>query len=352
MEKLRFAIIGSGYRSLYYVRIALALPERFELLGMAVRREEKAAQIEKRFGIRTVRDGEELLAETPDFVVVAVDRKSNYGVCSSLIARGFAVLAETPPSDDAGELKSFWALLQEKNGKLQIAEQYFRYPSYAAKISVAASGLLGEIHAVTISALHEYHAFSIIRQLLGNGLCPVTIRAKRYTYPVTETDSRYGMIENGGVKDQDRVIASLEFADGKLAFYDFSGVQYHSWIRARHLNVQGTRGEIDDQTVSWVEEGGHPHSERLLCERREDGKGIDRVLLAGKVLYRNPFPDGLLTEDEAAIATLMSGMEEYLEQDREVYPNVFAFEDAYLTTQLNKALKTGEPALYKPQPWH
>ena len=109
---------------------------------------------------------------------------------------------------------------------------------------------------------------------------------------------------------------------------------------------------VNRESISWVEEGGHPHSERLLCERREDRKGIDRVLLAGKVLYRNPFPDGLLTEDEAAIATLMSGMEEYLEQDREVYPNVFAFEDAYLTTQMNKALKTGEPALYEPQPWH
>ena len=42
MAKLRFIVVGSGWRSLFYWRIAQALPERFELCAMLCRTEEKA----------------------------------------------------------------------------------------------------------------------------------------------------------------------------------------------------------------------------------------------------------------------------------------------------------------------
>ncbi|MBP5756050.1 MAG: hypothetical protein J6W39_00540 [Spirochaetales bacterium] len=41
MDKTRFIIVGSGWRSLYYVRIAKALPDRFELCAMLCRTEER-----------------------------------------------------------------------------------------------------------------------------------------------------------------------------------------------------------------------------------------------------------------------------------------------------------------------
>lgn len=37
MAKLRFLVVGSGWRSLFYVRIAQALPQQFELCAVLCR---------------------------------------------------------------------------------------------------------------------------------------------------------------------------------------------------------------------------------------------------------------------------------------------------------------------------
>ena len=42
MAKLRFVVVGSGWRSLFYWRVAQALPERFELCALLCRTPEKA----------------------------------------------------------------------------------------------------------------------------------------------------------------------------------------------------------------------------------------------------------------------------------------------------------------------
>ena len=45
MGKYRFVIVGTGWRAMYYVRIARALPDVFELCTMLSRSEEKAEMI-------------------------------------------------------------------------------------------------------------------------------------------------------------------------------------------------------------------------------------------------------------------------------------------------------------------
>ena len=42
MAKLRFVVVGSGWRSLFYWRIAQALPERFALCALLCRSEQSA----------------------------------------------------------------------------------------------------------------------------------------------------------------------------------------------------------------------------------------------------------------------------------------------------------------------
>ena len=41
MSKIRFGLIGSGWRAEFYIRIAKALPEMFDLAAVMIRSKEK-----------------------------------------------------------------------------------------------------------------------------------------------------------------------------------------------------------------------------------------------------------------------------------------------------------------------
>ena len=76
MGKYHFIIIGSGWRSLYYVRIAKAMSDILCLDAMYCRTQEKADKMAEEFGIHTTTSIEECVGYKPDFAVVAVNKTS------------------------------------------------------------------------------------------------------------------------------------------------------------------------------------------------------------------------------------------------------------------------------------
>ena len=120
MAKLRFIVVGSGWRSLFYWRIAQALPERFELCAMLCRTEEKAEKMHREYGVPVSTSAEQCIALHPDLVVVAVNKASIAAVSTEWLARGFAVLSETPAALNEDALCALWQL-HRQGAKLQIA---------------------------------------------------------------------------------------------------------------------------------------------------------------------------------------------------------------------------------------
>lgn len=110
MAKLRFIVVGSGWRSLFYWRIAQALPERFELCAMLCRTEEKAEKMHREYGVPVSTSAEQCIALHPDFVVVAVNKASIAAVSTEWLARDFAVLCETPAALEEDALRALWQL--------------------------------------------------------------------------------------------------------------------------------------------------------------------------------------------------------------------------------------------------
>ncbi|MBS5284135.1 MAG: Gfo/Idh/MocA family oxidoreductase [Clostridiales bacterium] len=348
MDALKVLVVGSGRRSLFYWRIAYAYPKYFQFLGMVCRTEEKAEKMQREYGIPALCSENRAAEMKPDVVVVAVNKASICTVAKSWLERGFAVLCETPAALNLEELEDLWRLRCENGIRLQVAEQYFRYPSYEACIAIAESGKIGMPYALELSAVHDYHAFSLIRKLLGTGFENATFFGKNYFFSVEETNSRYGEIKDGSVKKHRRTRVNIEFESGKVAFYDFDSIQYHSYIRSRHLRLQGEKGELDDGVLRWVDEKHQVHKAEIW-EKRTDN-GISEIRLENTKLYENPFTNPVLPQDETAIATLLFGMRKYIETGEEVYPLAEALQDAYFSILLKRAA-TGEIVQSETQLW-
>ena len=317
---IRFAVIGSGWRSLFYVRIARALPDMFELTALLCRGQEKADRIQKEYGIHTTTSEDEVIVSKPDFVVSAVNKSSMSDVVRYWAAKGIPVLSETPAGLDIDTLKAIRQDV-ENGARIQVAEQYFLYPSIKAAIDECKSGTIGAPVSLTISAMHDYHAASVIRRMLDIGLEDVTVTGKTFSMKVTDTRTRYEVLTEGRVVEKEEKHLIMEYADGKTAFYDFMSDQYRSPIRNRYINLRGTRGEIINDTVYYLDK--------------------DNLAACKKLDIKNPYGYAGLSEDEAAITGILLGMKEYVDKGKEVYPMNEALYDAYMGILMCEAGKPG-----------
>ena len=354
-KPLSFIIVGSGWRSLFYARIAKKYPKQFQLKYMLCRSQEKADKMATEHGIPTTTSIETCEEAKPDFVVIAVSKNSLCAETMKWARKGFAVLCETPAAGSIEELKELWDLTQ-RGAKIQIAEQYHRYPSMVAGLDAIEKGLLHDPYAVSLSMAHDYHGASLIRRMLQpdnpTNLKLEYLSGAQYTFPVTETDSRYGDITDGRVKSSTRSVITMGFAGGKVAFYDFDGTLYHSYIRTRHVNVQGKDGEWSDTMLRYVDEQHLPVTEQLKVWLDPRYACLETEELCRKSIEWSPIINMDNEQDEYAIATMMFDMGEYIRGGEEVYPMAEALEDAYLFLLIREAVAApGKNILPEKMPW-
>lgn len=365
MGPLSFVIVGSGWRSMFYVRIAKRFPELFSLKYLLCRTEEKAQRIAGEMGIPVTTSEQACVDEKPDFIVVAVSKASISQVTAHWTAMGFPVLCETPAAATVEELKELWRL-SEEGARIQVAEQYYRYPAMAAGLKFIEDGKLGEPDTVRLSVAHDYHGASLIRRMLHmRGPDPVSLIGRPSLLPVMQTDSRQGPITDGSVKEEKGKLIFMEFASGKTALYDFASIQYRSFIRCRHVNVQGQNGEWNDTVVRYAEPAGGGACEAALWKPEEQRlhfyldpyyKQLETPELQALAEHWNPFLQMENEQDEYAIATMMYDMREFLENEADGgrrYPLAEALEDAYLWILMQEAVaKPGEVIRSERMPWH
>lgn len=357
MGKIRFGLIGSGWRAEFYIRIAKALPDMFDLSAVLIRNKEKGDAFSEKFQVPVVNTLEEMLEKEPEFVVLAIKRGIVTDYLITLFEKGIPVLSETPPGEDEEALIKLWDAYKKYNGKIQVAEQYFLQPLYASWYKAICDGKLGEVQNINISALHGYHGTSIIRLFLGTGFANCKIYGKRYWFDVTETYGREGMCFDGEVVKCSRDRLTFEFENGKTAFFDFSDpAQYHSFIRTRQLGVQGTRGEIDDLTIRYLTKENIPVTQDL---RRID-LGVYgnqewshyAVMLGEEFLFRTPFTNARFNDDEIAVASCMVKMHEYVQDGKKFYGLADALQDMYLCLKMDEAMSKPLTVIEtQTQPW-
>jgi predicted dehydrogenase len=354
-EKIVFAIIGGGWRADFFLRIAQALPERFEVCGMVLRRDEARHEYHEKWGVSTFASLEELLrSEHPSFVVVSVPRSVAPDFIKLAVGNGLAVLTETPPADTVEELIELNELVAH-GATIQVAEQYHLQPQLRTQISIARSGLLGEVSQAQVSAAHDYHGVSLIRRFLGIGFEDAMITAHEFTSPVIMGPGRTGDPVEEETVIASQVIARLDFGD-RLGIYDFTGEQYRSWIRAPRIHVRGLRGEITNLHVAYLHDFRSPMAydiERVRAGENTnlEGNHLRGLRGGGEWLYRNEFEPARLFDDELAIASLLVGMYEHVNGGPDIYSLAEASQDQYLQLLIREAVASGQPVRTERQPW-
>lgn len=342
MERIRFAVAGCGWRALFYVRAAQLLPERFELTGVLCRTAERAQAFAAAHGVPAFAFLDDLLATRPSFVVSCVSKGSMTQTVIALLERGMPALSETPLATDMDALRALHAAAQRTGTPLALAEQYFLYPTHQARRAILDLGLLGDVTGCTLSMMHDYHAVSMLRRYLGEERGEVRIRARRIVSPIAVTGGRGGYVTGGEMGEEVRVLAEFAYADGRLGLYDFASVQYHSAIRSSHVRILGTRGEIFDDEVRYLDAENRPQYSRMEIRRDAISGAIRAVDFEGRRVYANPLrADVPMTEDEIAVCCVLLRMDAQLKTGEPVYPLAHGFLDSEAAIKLQRAAATG-----------
>lgn len=355
MSIIRFGIVGGGWRSLFFLRIARELPTRFQVEGMVVRSETRGKALEASWRVKTYRTLDELLhACVPRFVVVSVPQPVAPEILHTLAEHSIPALVETPPAPDLPGLIALHELTQ-RGTRIQVAEQYHLQPLHAARLTIAQSGKLGTVTQAQVSVAHEYHGISLLRKFLGSTFEPVTITAHSFTSPLVSGPDRSGPPAHEQIMPSRQVIAYLNFGD-KVGVYDFTGDQYFSWIRSSRLLVRGDRGEINNSQIRYLTDFRTPIVFDLIRQDAGEEGNLEgyyhKGILAGSEwVYQNPLVPARLSDDEIAVATCLLKMDEYVEGGSDFYSLAEAAQDQYISLMIERALTSAEAVSTTLQPW-
>ena len=353
----KIAVVGTGWRSEFYLRLAQLLPDEFELVGIVLRDPAKVSAIQQEWNVPTFLSIKELLAAVkPDFVIVAVPREVNPKIVSELVAADIKVLCETPPAADLDGLRKLW---QEVGSSqlVQVAEQYLLLPGHAARLSAIKTGTIGTPTSVQVSSTHDYHAVSIMRGMLGAGFGTATINASQFVAPLVDPLIRDAWSPDQSEKLAKTVLATIDFGDGLSGLYDFTDNQWHNQLRHRRIVIRGSKGEIvDNDLISLRSPTAIVESKFLRYQLGHDlnldGHDTEHISLNGEVIYQNPFVGLRLMDEEIAIATLMRKTAAWaLNSGPEPYSLAEASQDFLISMALEKSLQMGTSVQTSVESW-
>jgi predicted dehydrogenase len=351
-----FAIVGTGWRSRFFARIAATLPDRFRASGVVTRSSDRAEQVVAEWGVPAHTSVDDLLsADRPDFVIVSVPSAATPDVTRELAGRGIKVLAETPPAPDIEGLRALWSDVGA-TGLVQVAEQYLLMPGHAARLEVIRRGVIGEPTSVQVSSTHLYHAVSLIRGMLGVAYEPATVDAHAFAAPLVDPLTPAGWTRDDTPRPATTTLATIDFG-GRMGLYDFTDNQWWNPLRARRIVIRGSRGEIVDETVVRLHDPTTPVTSAIT--RRQTGldlnlEGLDlkHISFDGDVVYRNPFAGSGLSDDDIAVAAIVEATGVWAHGDGPApYPLAQACQDHLISLAIGQSIRAGASVTTAREAW-
>lgn len=352
-----FALVGTGWRSSVFLRMAELMPERFRATGVVARRPESGAAVEQDWGLPSFRTVDELLtAGRPDFVVVSVPWPVTPDLIRLLVGEGLPVLAETPPAPDLPGLHALWADVGD-TGLVQVAEQYPLMPLHAARLAIVESGAIGTPSSVLVSSTHLYHAVALMRRFLRVGREAAVVTGHTFSADLVDPITPAGWTHDTAVKPAETTLAAIDFGSGRMGRYDFTDNQWWNPVRPDHLMIRGSTGELFDNTLVRMADDVTPVTSRI--ERSMTGMGMNyegldltHLSLDGRVVFRNAYEGARLSDDDIAVAALLDQTGAWTRDEAPPpYPLAEACHDHAIGLAIGESVGSGGPVTVGEQPW-
>lgn len=357
MDPVSFLVLGSGWRTQFFLKIAKYYPNLFQIASVVARTQEKGRLIEKEWGVQTYRTFEEALGKSePNCVITSAPWEANPVVTMKAVEVGLPVLSETPPAPDTPSLINLYQKVRDAHGRVQVAEQYHLRPHHQAQIHLVKKGVVGQPTQAQVSAGHDYHGISLVRRLLGVQFESCEVVGLSYQSPMVKGPDRNGPPQQEQLINSHQDFYWLDFGD-KLGFIDFTGEQYFAWVRGERVLVRGTHGELANDRVSYLKSYDNPIALSLRRHQYGVEGDINGSYLLGiqcgeEWVYQNPFRPYHLTDEELAVAHCMSKMREYIQSGKEFYSLAEASQDHYLAQVAKESQRQGGVKLTaEPQVW-
>jgi len=349
-------IVGNGWRAQFFQRSAAARPDALRVVGVVAHSAHTAEAVERDWHQPTFGSIAELVrAERPNFIIVSVPRDVAPGLIEESVELGVPVLTETPPAGDLAGLGALWERVGA-SGLVQVAEQYLMMPPHAARLELLSRGVIGEPTSAHVSSTHDYHGISMIRGFLGVGFEPANVNAYSFTAPLADPLHRDGWTDDVAPKPAVNLIATIDFGVA-MGLYDFTENQWHNQLRSRRVLVRGTTGELsNDAVVRLAPDHTYLHSSiarrQIGYDLDLDGYDTDHLSFEGAILWRNPFSGSRFSDEEIAVATLLTRMGEFARGEAPgPYPLADGAQDHTIALAMHESVRTGATVHVPRQPW-
>jgi predicted dehydrogenase len=350
MNPIRFAIVGTGWRTEYFLRIAQAVPDKLEPVLVVGRKQSSIERIAERWGVPVSLSTADIAGSSPEFVAASVPWPVTPVLTTELVGAGFHVFAETPPAPDLDGLRKLWAEVGDRRELVQVGEQYHQEPAHAARLAVAHSGSIGTVNSVEMASTHLYHVAALMRNYLGLGLAEATVNARAFTAPIIDPLRHAGWVDDPVEEQRTTTIATIDFGGGRYGLYNFVENQWFNPILHPRIAVRGSLGEImDNHVLRW--DGEQAVGIPLEVNRTASGELVD-ITYAGESVFTNPWPGTGLADDEIAVVTHLVNEGRYTRGEiGEIYPLAAGIHDHAIGLAIEESARTGHDVRVANEPW-
>jgi predicted dehydrogenase len=321
MDKLKIALVGAGRRGGgSYLPTIAKMDDDLELVAVCDVDAEKAEQHASKYNVPHFTDVAAMVeAAKPDIAAVVINANRNHEAGIPLSQMGVSYCTETPIDTDLGWADKMIAAAKENNTKLETCENYYRVPGERIKRALILEGVFGQVLAAYNDFNgHGYHGVGLIRSYIGFDVKITRVIGMRKSFNVQKHSYRGGEHET-----EDWQHGLMEFENGSVGIFNFSGLSYGSplrWYNTSKFYAErgmcvgsGQRGYTGKEQIAILNDEAN---ERLpiMVERRttkaKDGTEVLDVLIARtepdtglEVVWKNPLSKYPLSDGQLSVAS-------------------------------------------------